>query len=345
MIAYLTLLANPNADTAFLRIANTPKRGIGDTSLTRIRKMAMEYEMSLLEIAMNAKDLLQGAIATKLASFAEMIEELTQRKDEIPVSELIGEVFHETGYHMALMAEQTDEAQMRIENVEELVQAAIEFENKAQEAGEQITLEGFLEDLALITDVDSMDEQDSVTLMTLHSAKGLEFPQVFLTGLEETIFPSRRSVEEDNVEEERRLMYVGMTRAKKTLVMSRALSRSYFSSRNQNMPSRFIEEIPENMLEVIDKTPKHAERPAVEKPAVKKEVFRGFGAAMPKFESKATEKASAFQPGNIVNHPKFGDGTILEVMGSGEEAVALIDFAAGKKKMFLAFAPLKLTNK
>lgn len=345
MIAYLTLLANPNADTAFLRIANTPKRGIGETSLNRIRKMALEYEMSLLEIAMNAKDLLQGAIASKLAAFADMIEELTQQKDEVPVSELIETVFQQTGYHMALVAEHTEEAQMRIENVQELVQAAIEFENRAKDAGEQITLEGFLEDLALISDVDSMDEQDSVTLMTLHSAKGLEFPQVFLTGLEETIFPSRRSVEEGNVEEERRLMYVGMTRAKKTLVMCRAVTRSYFSSRNQNMPSRFLEEIPENMLEVIDKTQRNDRKPAAAEKPASKTVFRGFGAAMPKFESKATEKASAFEPGCVVNHPKFGNGTILEIMGNGEEAVALIDFAAGKKKMFLAFAPLKLANK
>ena len=246
-IAYLRLIQNPNDNLSLRRIINEPKRGIGKTSLDKIEALSNETEISMYEIIKRADEFGLNRVFLNSREFVNAIEELRAKKDELSVSELIKETLKKSGYTKALELENTIEAENRIENLDEFLTVAIEFEEEEAENG----LSQFLEGITLSSDIDNLEEdEDYVTLMTLHSAKGLEFPVVFLVGMEEGIFPGYKSISEPKeLEEERRLCYVGITRAKENLFLTCSKQRTIFGSTSYNQTSRFLKEIPEDLLE------------------------------------------------------------------------------------------------
>ena len=247
IIAYLRLIQNTSDNLSLTRIINEPKRGVGKTSLDNIEQIAMENEVSMYEIIKDADKYGLGRVYGNTREFINCIEELRQSKDSLKISDLIKETLYKTGYTRALELENTVEAESRIQNLDEFLTVAIEFEDEEAEH----TLSDFLEGITLTSDIDGMEEEEeSVTLMTLHSAKGLEFPVVFLIGMEEGIFPGYKSIEEPKeLEEERRLAYVGITRAKEYLFLTCAKQRTIFGSTSCNSVSRFLKEISPSMLE------------------------------------------------------------------------------------------------
>ncbi len=255
-ICYLRLINNPADNLSLKRIINEPKRGIGKTSLENIEQIAEQNGISMYEVIKRAEQFGLNRVFVNSREFINVIEELMQEKENVSISELIKMVLNKTGYTKALEAENTIEAENRIENLEELLTVAIEFEEQYAEN----TLTEFLENITLSSDIDDLEEaEDSITLMTLHSAKGLEFEVVFLVGMEEGIFPSYRSIgEPKELEEERRLCYVGITRAKRYLNITCAKQRTMFGSTTCNAMSRFIKEIPKDLLEgFVDEKPKN----------------------------------------------------------------------------------------
>src|SRR5699024_843767 len=253
LIAYLRLVTNPDDDLSFERIVNEPRRGIGPTSVERLRAYANKADISFFE-AINEVEYsgVPKRAATALVGFQTDIKNLSKQQAFLPVTELVDQVLEVTGYRHMLEQEQTIEAQTRLENIEEFLTVAQEFEQANEDTA---TLIDFLTDLALVADIDSFDEEvveseEQVTLMTLHSAKGLEFPVVFIIGMEENVFPHSRSLEdEEEMQEERRLAYVGITRAEEKLFLTSAMMRTLYGRTNYNRMSRFIEEIPEELLE------------------------------------------------------------------------------------------------
>ena len=245
-IAYLRLIFNPSDNLSLKRIINEPKRGVGKTSLDNVAKIAEDSNVSMYEVIKNAADYGLNRVFVNTREFVEQIEYLISKKEELKISELIKETLNKTGYTKALENENTVEAESRIQNLEELLTVAIEFEEESAEN----SLGEFLEGITLSSDIDGMEESDDmVTLMTLHSAKGLEFPVVFLVGMEEGIFPGYKSIgEPKELEEERRLCYVGITRAKQYLFLTCAKQRTIFGSTTYNSPSRFLNEIPQEYL-------------------------------------------------------------------------------------------------
>ena len=247
IIAYLRLINNTKDNLSLRRIINEPKRGIGVTSLDKIAQIAEQNNISMYDVIKNAEDYGLNRVYSNSREFIKVMEELIAQKENLNISELIKQTLNKTGYTKALELENTQEAENRIENLEEFLTVAIEFEEQEAEN----TLSNFLEQMALTSDIDNMeDEQDSVTLMTLHSAKGLEFPVVFLVGMEEGIFPGYKSISEPKeLEEERRLCYVGVTRAKQNLYLTCAKRRTMFGSTSYNLVSRFIKEISKDCLQ------------------------------------------------------------------------------------------------
>ena len=247
IISYLRLIQNPMDNLSLTRIINEPKRGIGRTSLDKVQDLAVENETSMYEIIKNSDQYGLNRVFMNSREFVNAIEELRSKKDEILISELVKLTLKKTGYTNALEEEKTLEAENRIENLDEFLTVAMEFEK--QEADN--SLQNFLEGMTLSSDIDNVDEsEESVTLMTLHSAKGLEFPVVFLVGMEEGIFPGYKSIGEPTaLEEERRLCYVGITRAKRNLFLTCSKKRTMFGSTSYNMISRFVKEIPEELLD------------------------------------------------------------------------------------------------
>ena len=246
-ISYLRLIQNPSDNLSLQRVINEPKRGIGKTSLEKVEQIANANEISMYEVIKNAENYGLNKVFLNSREFVNVIEEMHSKKDDMLISELIKETLNKTGYTKALELENTAQAEARIENIEEFLTVAMEFEKEMSEN----SLAEFLESITLTSDIDGMEEnEESVTLMTLHSAKGLEFPVVFLVGMEEGLFPSYRSIgEERELQEERRLAYVGITRAKQYLYLTCAKQRTIFGSTTCNKVSRFIEEIPKEMLD------------------------------------------------------------------------------------------------
>lgn len=349
IIAYLRVVYNPNDDVSLARIINEPKRKIGNATLEKARNIAREKETSLYDVISNADDYPEFKTAIKkLLSFSEIIQSLIKLKDTVTIEELTGRILNDTGYMPALVMEDTTESKTRIENLGEFISVITEFE-KNEETGN--TLGEFLENISLVSDIDGYDEnEDSAVLMTIHSAKGLEFPIVFLSGLEEGLFPGMRSMEsDDDIEEERRLCYVAITRAKEQLYITKTISRTIHGKTMPTTASRFFKEIPVEYLE--DKT---TLQPKVAKvmqdlgvrnaSAPKKEVYmtKGFGSSV---KSSGSTDYSKFKAGDAVEHRTFGRGEILKATPCGNDCILEIQFESiGFKRLMAAFAKVKKIN-
>ena len=349
IIAYLRVVYNPNDDVSLARIINEPKRKIGNATLEKARNIAREKETSLYDVISHADDYPEFKTAIKkLLGFSEIIKSLIKLKDTVTIEDLTGRILNDTGYMPALVMEDTTESKTRIENLGEFISVITEFE-KNEETGN--TLGEFLENISLVSDIDGYDEnEDSAVLMTIHSAKGLEFPIVFLSGLEEGLFPGMRSMEsDDDIEEERRLCYVAITRAKEQLYITKTISRTIHGKTMPTTASRFFKEIPVEYLE--DKT---TLQPKVAKvmqdlgvrnaSAPKKEVYmtKGFGSSV---KSSGSTDYSKCKAGDTVEHRTFGRGEILKATPCGNDCILEIQFESiGFKRLMAAFAKVKKIN-
>jgi DNA helicase-2/ATP-dependent DNA helicase PcrA len=338
-IAYLRAVVNPEDEVSLKRIINEPRRGIGDTTIAHVDRFSQARKVSFAEGLRLAREIpqLNARAQTAIAEFVGIMDRLREVAEEEGVEAAVSAVLADTGMIAALEAEQTIEAIGRVENLRELVGVATEFESSNEGAviGDEEfdsidnlrRLEIFLESTALVADIDEWEEgAGAVTLMTLHTAKGLEFPAVFIVGLEDGVFPHMRSLgDPGELEEERRLAYVGITRAQDRLYLSSAWSRMLFGGSNYNPPSRFLTEIPDGLME---KAGKRARRTASERAA--------------SVGPRTTVSPGQVGPGDRVRHDKWGLGTVREVVGTGEMAEAEIMFdTQGKKRLLLAWAPLE----
>ncbi|HET8672066.1 MAG TPA: UvrD-helicase domain-containing protein [Thermoleophilaceae bacterium] len=326
-VAYLTLLVNPQDAVAFQRVVNSPRRGIGDTTQARIVGHANTLGEPVWDVASVPEEVpgLGAAAVKSVGRFMSIMERLRERVENASVGELLRDTLSESGYLEALEAERTIEAQGRIENLEELVGVAREYDSVAEEP----SLEEFLQQIALFSDQDALrDDEGTVTLMTLHNAKGLEFPVVFIIGCEEGVFPHSRAVESGDLEEERRLCYVGITRAKRELYLSYARMRSLYGGRDWNLPSRFLDEIP---AELTDRQEQESRRPR----AFATRWDRGEPASRPE-----PKPGASFSLGEDVVHASFGEGVVVGLEPGG---IVVVRFAgdASERKLMADYAPLK----
>jgi DNA helicase II / ATP-dependent DNA helicase PcrA len=336
-LAYLTLLVNPSDVVCFQRVVNSPRRGIGNTSQGRLVGYANTLGDPIWDVAA-APDAVPGlgAAAVKaIGRFMSVMERLRERAEGgASVGELLQETLEATGYTEALQAERTIEAQGRLENLEELVGVAREYDaTRDFEAGEEGTVEEFLQQIALFSEQDQLqDDQGQLTLMTLHNAKGLEFGTVFVLGFEEGVFPHMRAIEAGDLEEERRLAYVAITRAKQRLYLSYARTRTLFGQRDWNVPSRFLNEIPRSLTDLEDE-PATPQRSA-------SRWDRGGGAAAPAAAEVGAGAGASFSLGDDVVHASFGDGVIIGVEPGG---LVVVRFAGdgSERKLMADYAPLK----
>jgi ATP-dependent DNA helicase UvrD/PcrA len=317
-VAYLQVLDNPADAVSLQRIANRPRRGIGATSLTRLQTLAEGQGITLYEALAHAE---QAGLATAplraVQAFRTLLERLRERVGR-PVPEIVEAVLEESGYLSGLEAERTIEAQGRIENLQELVGVAREYQQQSAEP----SLSGFLQEISLYSEQDSLQEDESlVTLMTLHNAKGLEFGAVFVIGMEEGVFPHARSIEEQGIEEERRLCYVGMTRAKERLALTHAAARSLWGSRSYNLPSRFLDELPERhtvrerLSQASWSAPRYAPHPA-------------------------RTDLPALSTGDSVRHGTLGEGIVTAIEPEGVVAVRFAEDGS-ERRLVLEYAPLE----
>ncbi|HEO6938507.1 TPA: DNA helicase PcrA [Streptococcus agalactiae] len=365
VIAYLNILANTSDNISFERIVNEPKRGVGPGTLEKIRSFAYEQNMSLLDSSSNVMiSPLKGKAAQAVWDLANLILTLRSKLDSLTVTEITENLLDKTGYLEALQVQNTLESQARIENIEEFLSVTKNFDDNPE-----ITVEGetgldrlsrFLNDLALIADTDdSATETAEVTLMTLHAAKGLEFPVVFLIGMEEGVFPLSRAIEDaDELEEERRLAYVGITRAEQILFLTNANTRTLFGKTSYNRPTRFIREIDDELIQH-----QGLARPVNSSFGVKysKEQPTQFGQGMSLQQALQARKSNSqpqvtaqlqalnannshetlWEIGDVATHKKWGDGTVLEVSGSGKTQELKINFPGiGLKKLLASVAPI-----
>ena len=358
-IAYLRLISNKQDNVSLKRIINEPKRGIGKTSIDKLEGIANSNEMCIYDTLKNTEKNGLSRITGNCIEFTNCIEQLTEVKNKLSISELVKEVLDKTGYLTMLEMEDTKEAENRIENLKEFLNVAIEFENEFAEN----TLQDFLESISLSSDIDNLEEkEDSITLMTLHSAKGLEFPVVFLVGMEDGIFPSYRSIsEQSELEEERRLCYVGITRAKKKLFLTCAKQRTVFGSTSCNMVSRFLKEIPKEYLngheEINGKRQETEVREEIEWTYGKgteiksktnsikntKNTFNFRTVESFLNTSKAEENLSKYEENQKVTHKKFGDGVIRKIEKEGNDLKLDIEFEkVGHKRLMAKYAGLEI---
>ena len=376
LLAYLKTIDNGRDDVAVRRIINVPKRGIGLTTINRIQESATERGIGFYE-ALLAPELIAGVgrSATKLDSFAALIEYFKTLAEEMNITDLLQEVIEKTGYIESLENEDKEEAKTRKENIDELISKAATYEESCQDKDEKATLSGFLEEVALVADIDSLDEdQEYVVLMTLHSAKGLEFPRVYLAGMEDGLFPGYMSInagDREELEEERRLCYVGITRAEQELTLTSARRRMVHGETQYNPMSRFVKEIPRELLDTGNKKfTQETEMPAQQntyaraREAFRAQAFAGAlggmtpvknqGVGKPLTGSQALaslQKGSqlaaggngplGYEVGDRVRHVKFGEGTVTDIKEGGRDHEVTIEFdSVGTRKMFAKFAKL-----
>lgn len=370
IISYLKLIQNTNDNIALKRIINEPKRGIGNTALDKLDALSSESGMSIFEFIQDSNNLISFRSAGNIMEFRDMINDLIKEKDKIKVSELIKKTLKDSGYEDMLNSEGTKETEIRFDNLMEFIGVAIEFENENAEN----SLGDFLDSIALVSDVDNLDEStDAVTLMTMHSAKGLEFDNVFLVGMEEGLFPSKRSIEEDiQTEEERRLCYVAITRAKKHLFITNTKKRTLYGSTTYSTPSRFIDEIPENLLSEtsienkenkgirnnqntwLDSEYKRVETYLSNRNRVSENIERkvkpNIGVSVDSFlknlagnNQVKTNNVSKYKVGMEVKHKKFGIGIIENIEPEGDDFKLEIMFdGSGFKRLMANYTPLEI---
>ena len=371
VISYLNLIANPSDNISYERVVNEPKRGVGPGTVEKIRDFASSQEISLLDASANILlSPVKGKAAQAVYDFANMLLDLRERLDDYTLTELVEAVLEKTGYATVLAAQATLESQARIENIEEFLSVTKNFDESSDNPADETGLDKlsrFLNDLALIADTDDGDTESSeVTLMTLHAAKGLEFPVVFLVGMEENVFPlSRASEDEDELEEERRLAYVGITRAEKILYLTNANSRMLYGKTNYNHPTRFLREISSDLLDyqglarpanssfkvsyTNSDTSKFGQGMSLaqalqerKRQAAPSSISTGslpFGKSS---QSQPSKPEVAWAIGDIAHHKKWGDGTVLAVSGSGNSQELKINFPeVGLKKVLASIAPIE----
>ncbi len=372
LLCYLKTIDNGRDEIAVRRILNVPKRGIGAATVGRAADYSVRLQISFYEALCQAAQIPGiGKAGTKIAAFVSLIESMRKLSKEVSVSELLEEIINQTGYVKELDAEGTDEAQSRIENIDELLSKAVSYEQEAEEP----SLSGFLEEVALVADIDSLEENsDYVVLMTLHSAKGLEFSNVYMAGMEDGLFPSYMSITSDDaaaeIEEERRLAYVGITRAKERLTITSARMRMLRGEAHYGMISRFVKEIPEGLLQGKIFEAKMREEPQEEtiyqkaRKAFRTNAttyggmegssasYRSIGKAPVRYTSVENQhsfssdntrsQTLAYVVGDRVRHMKFGEGEVKAIVEGGRDYEVTVDFdKAGTKKMFASFAKLK----
>ena len=353
LLAYLRTIENGRDDLAVRRIINVPKRGIGLTSINRVQEYAIQKEIGFYE-ALRAADLIPniGRAVSRLESFTALIEHFKEESGRMTPLALLNDIIETLDYESYLEEIDMEDAESRIENVEELKSKVASYEESCEQTGEQPTLSGFLEEVALVADIDNLDEEsDYVVLMTLHSAKGLEFPYVFLAGMEDGLFPSYMTITADDpmeLEEERRLCYVGITRAMKELTLTCARRRMVRGETQYNKSSRFLREIPEELLGGHKEL--HKEKPQMEIArnqayAKAKAAFhsQAFGIKKPVQQFKvASGEGPGYDVGDRVRHMKFGEGLVTAITEGGRDYEVTVEFdTVGVKKMFAAFARLK----
>lgn len=364
MIAYLRLITNPDDDLSFERVVNEPKRGIGKTSIERLRAYAAENGMSFYQ-AVEVVDFtgVPKKAAQALAQFGDLIKSLNQQQEFLTATDMVQQVLERSGYEEMLKNERTIESQSRLENLEEFMTVTKDFEATSEDK----TLIAFLTDLALIADIDRVDEEDpdnqeKVTLMTLHAAKGLEFPVVFLIGMEENVFPhSRAMFDDEEMEEERRLAYVGITRAEKQLFLTNAKMRTLYGRTNMNPVSRFINEIPEELIDGLEQIRQsmfgsssfgndfnRQERTPFGNPS-RNRPTPGQPLGQPKEKRRAERlqtttgaETETWNAGDKAEHKKWGVGTVVKVQGEGDKMELDVAFPApiGIKRLLAKFAPI-----
>lgn len=369
IVAYLRVIVNPSDDASLRRIINTPRRSIGDTTVAELAKHAEQEDMPLFSALVDIPESLSSRPRKCVSEFGDLMNDLIVAKEEMGLLEFVTHLIEKTGLKAQYTRDESDEGKARIENIEEFLGAVAEYEK----AAETPTLEDYLENVALVSDLDNAEfGAKCVTLMTVHSAKGLEFPIVFMTGLEENVFPTGRSVQNgEGIEEERRLCYVAITRAQKQLYISYASQRMLYNQVNYNAPSRFLREIPTRLLDNqltakrersfpapmeshAYSTPKRqpryqaaesghglgAGRSALGIPGVQKGFTPSAASKMP-----SGAAPSLFKVGDRVMHRKFGQGTVSEIRGTGTDARVMIHFASyGLKEFVLSIAPIVKVN-
>lgn len=338
--AYLRLVANPNDTVAGMRVINAPKRGIGDKTLEKILQYGDLYDLGFMDAIDRCieEELFKGKALAGLKEFSQLIREVREGIEEKRVSEILAELIDKSSYTLTLLNEKTQEAMSRVENIDELVSQIMNRESK----DEGLTVSQYLEDISLMSEQDdlSSDAEDKVLLMTLHSAKGLEFPVVFLVGMEEGIFPSFYAEKEGNLDEERRLCYVGITRAEEELYITHAEIRYRFGKEKVNRASIFIEEMPEDMLDASNGR-------------IKKEYVKNDGpVSRVKAQSTSTQplaesvyESDDFAVGTKIKHKFFGKGTVIKIEGHGEDTELMVAFDnKGIKKLLLSKSPIDILS-
>ena len=376
LLAYLRLLVNPTDDFSFRRVVNAPKRGIGGKSIEKLEDFAQMHGFSLLEAsAETTLNGISGKAGKGLADFAKLISDLTKMQEFVSLTDLIEEVMIKSGYIASLEQAHTMEADARIDNMREFLSVAKEFEEKRFDSeAEESALVQFLTDLSLVTDMENEEETSAsqITLMTLHAAKGLEFPVVFLVGMEDGIFPSARTLQEGDEEEERRLAYVGITRAEKKLFMTRAYSRLLYGKTQHYRESRFMQEIDDKLLQKEGETISdsyysssfYSEKPSYNRgsSATGGRLFDRYrntnaqknegylqkkshsSASIQRVEKQTPTSASSdgWTVGMKVSHKKWGTGTVVRITGEGDRQELDVAFAGmGIKRLLASFAPIE----
>ena len=351
LLCYLKTVDNAADDLAVRRILNVPKRGIGATTVGRVQDYADMMNISFYDALRVAEEVPSiGRSLSKIEGFVTFIQSLKSKAQAYSVSELLEEIIDLTGYVDELKAEDTDEARARIENIDELISKTVSYEEAMKDEEREATLSGFLEEIALIADIDSVDEnQDYVILMTLHSAKGLEFPYVYLAGMEDGMFPGSMSIfsgDPSDMEEERRLCYVGITRAMKELTLTSAQQRMVRGETQYNRVSRFVREIPRELVELGHTVQEHKLKMPETKSSLNSylQMKKNFHTKAFQPQNFKVTKADSldYGVGDTVRHVKFGVGIVKDIVEGGRDYEVTVDFDRfGTKKMFAAFAKLK----